>query len=596
MISIPILTRINYVSLRRSLGLVWVILEKKGRGLLPLWCVSLGLVVPIFKLSLFARRPLMTLVPLLLLLLHVGGGDALRIEGSLDTLTPWSFAERFCFVPTKGTNRKKYGVLEFEVKHKSGGQLLLYHDGFEKWREIYESSMACWERREKATTVIELGMEGQSFVESVEKNGDLTTTTKGSAYFEANENLWLFIVLGNCQAECPGNRGCQGPLEMEYAFHLTNGKDARRREFSADEIGTLETMSIFLGLYLILSFLSYFLLRRRLLAKKKYHTTVALLCWSIYVQLLGCLCGIVHFGIYAGDGWGSPQARNAGIFLGHLADILLVLVLILLAKGWTIVRRSLSINGRVKIAVYITTLLWTTLALELWRLYVYDKARSAYYYESAPGTALVALRGAALVWFRYAVRTTALQYPRKKRFYLKFTMAFTLWLLAKPLLVIIAAFFIPDNQRFLIVLIAELSLAFSAHVGLAFLYCPDLPFNNSFPFHRNADDMASGGDILGALVDFFTGFGIDDSRVQYDTTRQQRQLSSVGVDIDTGHPLDDDDEVASNVVVSRRTVFRRISIAGGKTARLMRTMGTISKDLDSALLDLQGEVECDVDA
>ena len=35
--------------------------------------------------------------------------------------------------------------------------------------------------------------------------------------------------------------------------------------------------------------------------------------------------------------------------------------------------------------------------------------------------------------------------------------------------------------------------------------------------------------------------------------------------------------------------------AGGKTARLMRTMAKISADLDRALLDLQGEIECDVD-
>ena len=46
--------------------------------------------------------------------------------------------------------------------------------------------------------------------------------------------------------------------------------------------------------------------------------------------------------------------------------------------------------------------------------------------------------------------------------------------------------------------------------------------------------------------------------------------------------------------VSRRSVFQRISTAGGKTARLMRTMAKISADLDRALLDLQGEIECDV--
>ena len=75
-----------------------------------------------------------------------------------------------------------------------------------------------------------------------------------------------------------------------------------------------------------------------------------------------------------------------------------------------------------------------------------------------------------------------------------------------------------------------------------------------------------------------------------------------GVDLDTGAPThrgyagaNDGAGGTINYAVSRRSVFHRISTAGGKTARLMRTMSKISADLDRALLDLQGEIECDVD-
>ena len=66
-----------------------------------------------------------------------------------------------------------------------------------------------------------------------------------------------------------------------------------------------------------------------------------------------------------------------------------------------------------------------------------------------------------------------------------------------------------------------------------------------------------------------------------------------GVDVDTGAPLRR--SAAETYTVSRSSVFRRISVQGGRTARLMRAMARISADLDRALLDLQGEIECDVD-
>ena len=68
-----------------------------------------------------------------------------------------------------------------------------------------------------------------------------------------------------------------------------------------------------------------------------------------------------------------------------------------------------------------------------------------------------------------------------------------------------------------------------------------------------------------------------------------------GVDVDTGAPLRRSAAATETYTVSRSSVFRRISVQGGRTARLMRAMARISADLDRALLDLQGEIECDVD-
>ena len=66
----------------------------------------------------------------------------LKLRGELDTLAPWAFVDRFCFVPTPEADadlaadakKKKYGFVEFEVTYPTGAApaLLFYYDGFDK--------------------------------------------------------------------------------------------------------------------------------------------------------------------------------------------------------------------------------------------------------------------------------------------------------------------------------------------------------------------------------------------------------------------------------------------------------------------------------
>ena len=120
-------------------------------------------------------------------------------------------------------------------------------------------------------------------------------------------------------------------------------------------------------------------------------------------------------------------------------------------------------------------------------------------------------------------------------------------------------------------------------------YYPDARCNKAFPFHANSSVD------LGISAAFVPG-----AEGEYDSGDVMRDEDN-GVDLDTGSPTarafsaNAHDGANINYAVSRRSVFHRISTAGGKTARLMRTMSKISADLDRALLDLQGEIECDVD-
>ena len=64
-----------------------------------------------------------------------------------------------------------------------------------------------------------------------------------------------------------------------------------------------------------------------------------------------------------------------------IAEILLALLLILLAKGWTIVRKKISAQGRVKIAAFVTTYTWVSLTLQLHRRWAYNSAKMVYMCE-----------------------------------------------------------------------------------------------------------------------------------------------------------------------------------------------------------------------
>jgi len=294
------------------------------------------------------------------------------------------------------------------------------------------------------------------------------------------------------------------------------------------------------------------------------------------VQAAGCAFALCHVATFARDGAGVPWCLAAARFLGHAADILLVSLLVLLAKGWTLVRRKLSANGRVRVTVYATVLLWATVALELWRLHAWDRSRYADAGESPPGYALVALRAYAAAWFLYAAHTTRRNYPRKARFYGKFNPAAALWLVSRPALALIGRS-VSDHERAIVLYACDQALVVVAHGLLLFLYDPAWPaWNGGFPFHA-----ASAADL-----------GLASRAADEDDYALARD-EDAGVDVDTGAPLRR--SAAETYTVSRSSVFRRISVQGGRTARLMRAMARISADLDRALLDLQGEIECDVD-
>ena len=88
------------------------------------------------------------------------------------------------------------------------------------------------------------------------------------------------------------------------------------------------------------------LFRRSLKRVDKYHVTVKLFVWSIWMMMAAMTFRLYHYVLYSGDGIGNKTLFFAASILASASEILLVVHFILIAKGWTIVRRKISASGR----------------------------------------------------------------------------------------------------------------------------------------------------------------------------------------------------------------------------------------------------------
>eukprot|EP00238_Polyblepharides_amylifera_P002019 CAMPEP_0196585534 /NCGR_PEP_ID=MMETSP1081-20130531/51020_1 /TAXON_ID=36882 /ORGANISM="Pyramimonas amylifera, Strain CCMP720" /LENGTH=759 /DNA_ID=CAMNT_0041907117 /DNA_START=492 /DNA_END=2771 /DNA_ORIENTATION=+ len=313
-------------------------------------------------------------------------------------------------------------------------------------------------------------------------------TAERTQYFVDSKARWIFLVLANCDEQCAqaGGSMCQGPLDVSYTLELTNGEGWTIHHFSADEIGILETEFVFFALQSVLCVFSVFV-RMKLMLIHKFHHTVKLLLCSIYLTFMANFFDLIHYCKYASDGEGVPGLHTISMWLSGLAETLLLLLIILVAKGWSICCRKLSATGRVKISIYTTLYITSITGLLFWYAYALSEAEVVFIYHSAPGYFLCCMRVAGVVWLCYSTYVTLVKFRTKRRFFKKFVALYSVWLMALPFIVLVSLG-IPTWIRAKVVNALELSFTFLAQAITLALYYPG-PYNRSFPFHATTQDM-----------------------------------------------------------------------------------------------------------
>jgi len=206
-------------------------------------------------------------------------------------------------------------------------------------------------------------------------------------------------------------------------------------------------------------------------------------------EFLSVFFGFIYQLDYASRGEKAVWLDVVFRLMHAASDIFLLLLLIVIAKGWSVVRRKISAKGRVKIGVFCTAYSYTHYAtiLAYYREAAQYPEKHVYFYSSDWGSYLIFFRWLALVWFAYATYTTSKNYEVKKKFYGVLFFTGILWIIALPIEIEIASN-VRAYRRDFSVSLSNLILNFLFHARFLYMFMPG-SFNANFPFHAKTTDM-----------------------------------------------------------------------------------------------------------
>ncbi|XP_060067764.1 transmembrane protein 145-like [Ylistrum balloti] len=425
---------------------------------------------------------------------HVTGK---RVDGTLTTLEDWHFITRFCFLSEKG--RLRY-VFEYPDTYLYQS-ILLYYDDLSQWSEAYPSDKTCEQKvnilRDGKNQIITLnplnGKDYWPYCESVNKGGLIYIHCELSGLglkFRSMRERWWFIAVSRCDQ----TRGTGRGLNLTYSLHLTNGDDGDllHQEFSADEFYILPIMISFLIAYIIILVVSI-IFAVILSGRQLLHVTFKMYISSVIVWSFGLLLLCISYGRYAGSGYEQNGSKLAGRVFCAAGEIFFLLMLNLLAKGYTITRGRLPCHSTVKLSVFFTVYVVAYAALFIVEAETFDPALVLYIYESVPGYGLITLRLLAWAWFCYSIFFTLKRFPRRGGFYYPFFFLYTLWFWAGPIVILIAMFAMAVWTREKTVVAVQNFVQFCGHIFFLVLTRPNAAHGN-FPYTIRTSQIQATGD------------------------------------------------------------------------------------------------------
>ncbi|XP_049547610.1 transmembrane protein 145-like [Anopheles darlingi] len=292
--------------------------------------------------------------------------------------------------------------------------------------------------------------------------------------FTSSRERWWYIAIANCDGSGRG-------LDVKYRFRMTNGPpgDFWHEHFSADEMYIPPILLAEAIAYSML-LLAVFICAVELKARHLYHCTYRLFTLSVLLQWFGVLLLSVTWSKYAVSGIG-PFPNFGGIFTSA-SEITFLLLLLLMAKGYTITRARLKTCTTVKITIFVNLYVVVYVTLYIYQAEAFDPGEVLNLYESPAGFGLAGLRCVGWGFFLYSCAATIRKFTEKVPFYYPFTMLGSLWIMSGPVLTLLGVGVLDPWVRESAMHGALGAVAFAGHLTFLWLTWPSRA-NRSFPYH-----------------------------------------------------------------------------------------------------------------
>jgi len=436
---------------------------------------------------------------------------ALRFMGNIDVLDSYRFVATWAGMANsrapKVGQAVSYSALQAMDLGNSGGLVsysitipsssrtsLLLFDDYKAWKKASaDTKMPCWKLMGGAREVISLwshspvakGAGDLTFLNYVNKSSSVDGSITANGVITFQNAAWCIMMLANCEqdARCPLEFACQGPLSANVKLSMVNG-NLYNAQVSMENRGLVWCTIAFFVLQFWLT-AGGILTRRDLMKIGKFHPVLRLLLLAIITHFVGLLCTLFYWLFMIARTTSSYNLLAAGIYLTAISNYFIIILLILLGKGLSIVRQSISSTGVLKVVAFATGLLVCIIFAEAFAVWGSDTSSGMYMYSSSSGILLLCIRCIfAFSWFIFTGITQMKTFEVKKRFYRKFLAFFGFWLVAPFPLVLITVFGLEPINQTVFVFIWEQILTFAAQFALLLMFSPRLAkINSKFPFH-----------------------------------------------------------------------------------------------------------------
>ncbi|GLV38345.1 hypothetical protein CBL_13104 [Carabus blaptoides fortunei] len=256
-------------------------------------------------------------------------------------------------------------------------------------------------------------------------------TCRNARKFKSSRARWWFLALSNCD----GHKG----IHVKYQILMTNGRpgDFWHEHFSADEFYVLPVLMAFAVAYGMLIF-SIIICSVELKSRQLLHSTYKLFVISVILQLFGIALNCMAYLKYAVNGVLPYRTKIMGNMFNAACETIFLLLLLLLAKGYTTTRGRLPLSASVKLTVFMCLYVITYLTLFI--------------------------------------------YEAKANFYYPFNICGTLWFVAGPAFILSANSYVDKWVRESVVCGVLLFITFAGHLMFLILTLPSMA-NKNFPYH-----------------------------------------------------------------------------------------------------------------